>query len=235
MLEIKNIDVYYGDLQALWDVSVNIAKGEIVTLIGSNGAGKSTLLKTITGLLKPRRGSILWEEVELDKLPAYKTVEMGVAMVPEGRKIFTEMSVHENLELGAFTREARKEKNKTVEWIYEIFPILKGRARQKAGTLSGGEQQMLAIGRGLMSLPKLLIIDEMSLGLAPIIVQEIADILKKINKTKGTSLFLVEQNVQMVLALADRGYIIENGRIVREGKADALLTSESVRNAYLGI
>ncbi|RJX24486.1 MAG: ABC transporter ATP-binding protein [Dethiobacter sp.] len=235
MLEIKNIDVYYGDLQALWDVSVNIAKGEIVTLIGSNGAGKSTLLKTISGLLKPRKGSILFEEVELDKLPAYKTVELGIAMVPEGRKIFTEMSVHENLELGAFTREARKEKNKTAEWVYEIFPILKERTRQKAGTLSGGEQQMLAIGRGLMSLPKLLIIDEMSLGLAPVIVQEIAAILKKINKTKGTSIFLVEQNVQMVLALADRGYIIENGRIVREGKTDALLNSESVRNAYLGI
>jgi branched-chain amino acid transport system ATP-binding protein len=234
MLEISKIDVYYGDLQALWDVSLTIGDGEIVALVGSNGAGKSTTVKTISGLLKPRSGSISYNGIRLDKLPAHKMVELGISMVPEGRRLFPEMSVLENLEVGAFVSQARKAKDETISWVYHIFPVLKDRASQAAGTLSGGEQQMLAIGRALMSQPKLLLLDEMSLGLAPLLVRSLSQVIRQINKS-GVTLLLVEQNVRMTLELANRGYIMENGRIVDQGDAGVLLGSEQVKHAYLGI
>jgi branched-chain amino acid transport system ATP-binding protein len=235
MLEISHIDVYYGDLQALWDVSLTIGDGEIVTLIGSNGAGKSTTLKTISGLLKPKTGSINYDGIRLDKLPAHKVVELGICMVPEGRRLFPQMSVLENLEVGAFLRQARQVKGDTLNWVYEVFPVLRERFKQSAGTLSGGEQQMVAIGRALMSQPKLLLLDEISVGLSPLLVQEICRVIKDINKSRKLTIFLVEQNVRMALALADRGYIIESGRILDQGDAKALLNSDRVKDAYLGI
>ena len=235
MLELSGLDIYHGDLQALWGVSLTVRDREITTLIGSNGAGKSTTLMAITGLLRPAKGSILFDGTRIDKLAAHKIVELGISMVPEGRRLFPEMSVRQNLEIGAFIGKARRAKYETMDWIYEIFPILKARAEQQASTLSGGEQQMLAIGRALMSQPKLLLVDELSLGLAPVVVEKISDVLKEINKSRGIGIFLVEQNVQMALELADIGYIIENGRIVGQGEAEALLESEEVKEAYLGI
>lgn len=235
MLEISNIDVCYGDLQALWKVSLKVNDGEIVTLVGSNGAGKSTILKTISGLLKPKAGSITYGNISLNKLSVHRIVETGISMVPEGRKIWSEMSVLENLEMGAFNSRARPKKNETLNSIYEVFPILQKREGQAAGTLSGGEQQMLAIGRALMALPKLLLIDEMSLGLAPLLVLEFSRVVEKLNEFKGITIFLVEQNVLTALKLADRGYIVENGRIVDEGRAADLLNSDSVKAAYLGL
>jgi branched-chain amino acid transport system ATP-binding protein len=235
VLELSGLDIYHGDLQALWGVSLTVRDREITTLIGSNGAGKSTTLMAITGLLRPSKGSILFDGTRIDKLAAHKIVELGISMVPEGRRLFPEMSVRQNLEIGAFIGKARRAKYETMDWIYEIFPILKARAEQQASTLSGGEQQMLAIGRALMSQPKLLLVDELSLGLAPVVVEKISDVLKEINKSRGIGIFLVEQNVQMALELADIGYIIENGRIVGQGEAEALLESEEVKEAYLGI
>ncbi len=235
MLEITQIDVFHGDLQAIWDVSLQVEENGITTLIGSNGAGKSTVLSTIAGLLKAERGSISFEGVRIDRMPAHKIVEMGLAMVPEGRRLFREMTVMDNLEMGAITKRARQRKHETMEWVYDVFPILKERAKQRADTLSGGEQQMLAIGRSLMSQPKLLLVDELSLGLAPVAVQKISQTLEEINKTKGIGIFLVEQNVVMALELADVGYIIENGRIVGTGKGKELLASDQVRQAYLGM
>jgi branched-chain amino acid transport system ATP-binding protein len=235
MLEVSHIDVYYGDLQALWDVSLTLGDGEIATLIGSNGAGKSTILKTISGLLKPKTGSISCDSIRLDRLPAHQIVELGICMVPEGRRLFPQMSVLENLEVGAFLRKARQVKDNTLEWVYHIFPVLKQRANQMAGTLSGGEQQMLAIGRALMSQPKLLLLDEMSLGLSPVLVQNISQVIRDINKSGAVTIFLVEQNVRLALALADRGYIMENGRILNQGDAQTLLSSESVKEAYFGV
>jgi len=235
VLELSGLDIYHGDLQALWGVSLTVRDREITTLIGSNGAGKSTTLMAITGLLRPAKGSILFDGTRIDKLAAHKIVELGISMVPEGRRLFPEMSVRQNLEIGAFIGKARRAKYETMDWIYEIFPILKARAEQQASTLSGGEQQMLAIGRALMSQPKLLLVDELSLGLAPVVVEKISDVLKEINKSRGIGIFLVEQNVQMALELADIGYIIENGRIVGQGEAEALLESEEVKEAYLGI
>jgi len=234
MLEISHIDVYYGDLQALWDISLTIEEGEIVTLIGSNGAGKSTIMKTVSGLLKPKTGSISFKGTRLDKLPAHQIVELGICMVPEGRRLFPQMTVLENLEVGASIREAKKVRYDTLSWIYELFPILSERAKQKAGTLSGGEQQMLAIGRALMSQPRLLLIDEMSLGLSPLLVEEISQALKDINKSKKLTIFLVEQDVNVALSMADRGYIVENGSIQDQGDARALLRSERIKEAYLG-
>jgi len=234
MLEISKIDVYYGDLQALWDVSLTLGDGEIVALIGSNGAGKSTTLRTVSGLLKPRSGSINYNGIRLDKLPAHSIVELGISMVPEGRRLFPEMSVLENLEVGAFFSQARKAKDKTINQVYQIFPVLKDRASQTAGTLSGGEQQMLAIGRALMSQPKLLLLDEMSLGLAPLLVHSLSQVIRQISKS-GVTIFLAEQNVRMALALADRGYIMENGRIVDQGEAKLLLRSDHVKRAYLAL
>ena len=235
MLEISHVDVYYGDLQALWDLSLTIGDGEIVTLVGSNGAGKSTILKTISGLLKPRTGSISFDGMCLDKLPAHRIAGLGIAMVPEGRRLFPQMSVLENLEMGASIRVARRVRHTTIGWIYELFPVLRRRAKQEANTLSGGEQQMLAIGRALMSHPKLLMIDEMSLGLSPLVVQEISRIIKDINKSRRIAVFLVEQDVNMALSIADRGYIVENGRIQGQGTARALLGSDRIKEAYLGI
>jgi branched-chain amino acid transport system ATP-binding protein len=234
MLEVDRIDVYYGDLQALWDVSLTIRGGEIVALVGSNGAGKSTLLKTICGLLRPTRGSIRFDSLRFDKTPAHQIVERGVCIVHEGRRLFPEMSVLENLEMGAFNAKAKKKKNETIAWVYEIFPRLKERKNQTAGTLSGGEQQMIAIGRALMSQPKLLLMDEVSLGLAPLLVQNIYDVVREINTSKQITIFLVEQNVRLALEVAERGYIIETGRIVKHDRADLLLSSEDVRESYLG-
>jgi branched-chain amino acid transport system ATP-binding protein len=235
MLEIDTIDVGYGDIQALWQVSLKIEDKEIVALIGSNGAGKSTVLKSISGLLKPRKGTISYDEIRLDKLPAQKIVEIGICMVPEGRRLFPEMSVLENLELGAYLGHSRRVKDQTINWVYEIFPILKARASQAARTLSGGEQQMLAIGRALMSQPKLLLLDEISLGLSPLLVETIYDVIKRISDSRRITILAVEQNVSMILELAKRGYIIENGRIAGQGDAKALLQSEEVKHAYLGI
>ena len=235
MLEIRNIDVYRGDIQILWSVSLAAEDGKITALLGSNGAGKSTLLMAICGLVRPQKGSIHFSESQIDRQPVHSIVELGVSMVPEGRRLFPEMSVFENLELGAFTRKARETKEQTIEEVFQIFPILKTRAAQMAGTLSGGEQQMLAIGRALMSRPKLLLIDELSWGLAPVIVKYIGETIKEINKSRGLTIFIVEQNVSMTLGMADFGYILENGRIVGQGEAAELLQSERVKNAYLGI
>jgi branched-chain amino acid transport system ATP-binding protein len=229
------LDVFYGDLQALWDISFKIDEGKIVTLIGSNGAGKSTIMKTITGQLKPKAGKITFNNRHIDNLPPYRIVENGICMVPEGRRLFPAMNVQENLEVGASIKNARKVKNSTIAWVYEIFPVLKERARQQAGTLSGGEQQMLAIGRALMSNPKILLIDEMSLGLSPIVVQDISKIVKEINQSKKLTILLVEQDVQLALSLADEGYIIENGHVVGQGKSADLLRNKQVKEAYLGI
>jgi branched-chain amino acid transport system ATP-binding protein len=235
MLDITHLDVFYGDLQALWDISFKIAEGKIVTLIGSNGSGKSTIMKAITGQLKPKTGRISFNNKQIDNLPPHRIVESGICLVPEGRRLFPSMNIQENLEVGASTKTARKEKNSTITWVYDIFPVLKERARQQAGTLSGGEQQMLAIGRALMSNPKMLLIDEMSLGLSPIVVQDISRIIKEINQSKKLTILLVEQDVQLALSLADEGYIIENGRIVGQGKSADLLCNEQVKEAYLGI
>ena len=235
MLDVSHIDVYYGDLQALWDVSLTIEDSRIATLVGSNGAGKSTVMKSISGLLRPKTGKIFFNDVRLDKLPAHRIVELGISMVPEGRRLFPRMSILENLEVGASPGPARKMRQDTLAWIYEVFPILKERSKQRAGTLSGGEQQMLAIGRALMSQPKLLLIDEMSLGLSPIVVREISRVLRDINKTKKLTILLVEQDVQLALSLADVGYVIENGCIVGQGSASDLRCSEQVKEAYLGI
>jgi branched-chain amino acid transport system ATP-binding protein len=235
MLEINHIDVYYGDLQALWDVSLTIGEGEIVTLVGSNGAGKSTLMKTISGLLKVRAGYIDFDNIRLDRLPAHRIVELGISMVPEGRRLFPQMTVLENLEMGASINPARQARLNTLTWIYELFPILKERAKQMAGTLSGGEQQMLAIGRALMSQPKILLIDEMSLGLSPLLVQELCQVIQDINNVKKLTVFLVEQDVQLALSMAHRGYVIENGRIVDQGDAKLLLANARIKEAYLGV
>jgi len=234
MLEIDRIDVFYGDLQALWGVSLTVQDGEIAALVGSNGAGKSTLLKTISGLLRVTRGSIRFNGLQLDKTPAYQIVELGVCMVHEGRRLFPEMTVLENLEMGAFNAKARKSKNEMTAWVYQTFPRLKDRRNQTAGTLSGGEQQMLAIGRALMSQPSILLMDEVSLGLAPILVRHIYDVVKEINRSKQITIFLVEQNVRLALEIADSGYIIETGSIVGHDKADLLLHSDRVKESYLG-
>ena len=234
MLEIHQIDVYRGDIQILWSVSLVAEDGKITALLGSNAAGKTTLLMTITGLIKPLRGSISLNGNQIDRQSVHKIVEMGVSMVPEGRRLFPEMSVLENLEMGAFNAKARKIKDETIEWIYEIFPRIQERKNQIAGTLSGGEQQMLAIARALMSQPKLLLIDEMSLGLAPLIMKDLAETIKQINLSRGLTIFMVEQNVSMI-EMADYGYILENGHIVGEGEVKKLLQSEEVKKAYLGI
>ncbi len=233
MLEVNNIDVYHGDLQALWNISLKVNEGELVSLIGANGAGKSTIVESISGLLTPASGTVIFNGVRLDKEPSQRVVQLGICLVPEDRGIFPGMSVLENLELGAFQKKSRKVKDETLEFVYELFPILKDRSKQAAGTLSGGEQQMLAIGRGLMAKPKLLMLDEPSLGLAPLIVKTIFEVIKQINRS-GVSILLVEQNVRSALGLAQRAYIIENGRVAGHGEAKTLLNDERVKNAYLG-
>ena len=235
VLEINNIDVFHDDLQALWDVSMTIAAGEIVSLVGSNGAGKSTLMQAICGVSKPRAGSILLDGARIDRLAAHRIVEKGICMVPEGRRLFPRMSILENLEVGASVKTARRTRRETLDWVYEVFPVLKARSGQRAGTLSGGEQQMVAIGRALMSRPRLLLIDEMSLGLSPMAAQSIAGVVRQVNASRMLTILLVEQDVRLALSLAHRGYVIENGRIVGEGPAAALLCSEEIKEAYLGM
>jgi len=234
LLSVDKINVFYGDLQALWDVSFNVEKGEIVAIVGSNGAGKSTTLRTISGLLRPRTGSIQFLEEILEKIQPHRIVELGVAHIPEGRRLFPLFSVMENLKMGAYTRKQMEKKDETLEWIFELFPILKERRNQAAGTLSGGEQQMLAIGRGLMSRPKLLMLDEPSLGLAPKLVLTLFDLVRKINE-EGITVLLVEQNVRHALQLAHRAYVLETGRVVIEGRGDELMDNEHVKKAYLGM
>jgi branched-chain amino acid transport system ATP-binding protein len=233
MLNIENINVYYKELQALWDISLVVNEGELVALIGPNGAGKTTTLRILSGLLKPASGHVRFMSRLIEKEPPHKIVEMGISQVPETGKIFTGMSVLENLELGAFVPKARREKDKSLEWVYAIFPRLAERKSQQAGTLSGGERQMLAIGRALMSKPKLLMLDEPSFGLAPILVQNLFAMITRINQ-QGVTILLVEQNVQLALELAHRAYLLENGRIVGEGSGKDLLSFESVRSSYLG-
>jgi branched-chain amino acid transport system ATP-binding protein len=233
MLEIEKINVSYGDLQALWDVSFQVKGKEIVALIGPNGAGKTTTVKTISGLLKPSIGEIRFEGLAMGKVPIHKRVEMGISLVPEGRGLFPGMSTLENLELGAFTAKGRLCKEETLEQVYELFPILKNRKKQAAGTLSGGEQQMLAIGRGLMSKPKLLLFDEPSWGLSPLLSKVIYEVIGQINHS-GVTIFLIEQNVRMALQLAHRAYVVENGRIVKQGESGNMLDDQHIREAYLG-
>jgi branched-chain amino acid transport system ATP-binding protein len=233
MLNLENVNIFYKELQAIWGVNLNVQKGEIVALIGPNGAGKTTLLRVISGLHRSASGRIDFLGHQIEKEAPEKIVEFGLSQVPESGKIFTGMSVLENLELGAFVKRARKEKNQNLEWVYEIFPRLAERKSQQAGTLSGGERQMLAIGRALMSKPQLLMLDEPSFGLAPILVERMFETIEKINQ-EGLTIFLVEQNVQASLELAHRAYLLENGRIVGEGKGKDLLSFESVRSAYLG-
>jgi len=235
MLEAEGLDVFYGDLQALWQVSVRVDANEIVALLGPNGAGKTTLLRTIAGLQRPAAGGVVFEGRALHHEPAHRIVALGVSLVPEGRRLFAGMTVLENLELGAFTPKARQRRQETLAWIHEIFPVLAERRDQVAGTMSGGEQQMLAIGRALMARPKILLLDEPSLGLAPIAVRRIFDVIRQINAHLEVSVLLVEQNVRAALELAHRAYLLQTGRIVGEGSAEALLRDEQVQSAYLGL
>lgn len=233
LLELRGVDVSYGDLPALRGVSLFVEAGEILSVVGANGAGKTTMLRTISGLLRPKAGEILLEETRMDRLPCHAVVERGVVQVPEGRKIFPSLTVLENLELGSYTSRARPERRRSLERVFTVFPILGERRRQAAGTLSGGQQQMLAIGRALMALPRILMLDEPSLGLAPLVVQEIFRIIAEINRA-GTTILLVEQNTRQALALARRGYVLENGRVVLVGGGTELLDNAHVRRAYLG-
>lgn len=233
MLEVKNIKVYYGVIQAIKDVSFEVNEGEVIALIGANGAGKTTTLQTITGLISAKSGEVLFEGTNLQKIPAHKIVAQGIAHVPEGRRVFSQLSVYENLLMGAYTRKDSAEIAKSLENVYQRFPRLKERRNQLAGTLSGGEQQMLAMGRALMSHPRIILMDEPSMGLSPILVEEIFDIIKSISKS-GTTVLLVEQNAKKALAIADRAYVLETGKIVLEGDAKELMNNESVKKAYLG-
>ncbi|KLV27552.1 MULTISPECIES: ABC transporter ATP-binding protein [Niallia] len=233
MLHIKDLNVYYGNIQALKGVTLDIKEGEIVTLIGANGAGKSTLLKTLSGLIKPRKGSIEYLGKSIAGKPAQSIVKAGMSHVPEGRRVFSNMTVEENLELGAFLRKDKQEIQKNLQKVYEIFPRLFERKKQLAGTLSGGEQQMLAMGRAIMAKPKLLLLDEPSMGLAPIIVRTIFQVIQEINE-EGTTVLLVEQNAHMALSIAHRGYVIETGKVVLSGSAQELQESDELKQAYLG-
>ncbi len=234
MLEVSNIDTFYGKMQALWGVSLRVDEQEIVALIGANGAGKTTLLNTISGLLRPASGSVEFLGKRIDGLAPHSIVELGISHIPEGRKLFPDMSVRENLEMGAYTSEAWKRKEETIERVYQVFPSLKERERQLARTLSGGEQQTVAMGRGLMSRPRLCMFDEPSSGLAPRLVLEVFRVIKSLRE-QGITVLLVEQNVRHTLEIADRAYVLENGRVVLEGACDKLLQSDHVRKAYLGI
>ena len=233
MLKVDNIDVYYGAIHAIKGISIEVPKGEIVTLVGSNGAGKSTTLRTISGLMKPKNGTILFEDKNIVGVPAHKIVGMGLCQVPEGRHVFANMSVMENLELGAYLRNDKDGIARDLADVFKKFPRLLERKDQISGTLSGGEQQMLAMGRALMSRPRLLLLDEPSMGLAPLLVKEIFNIIKEINES-GTTVLLVEQNANMALSIADKAYVLETGRIALAGTAQELASSEAVRKAYLG-
>ncbi|WOO38543.1 ABC transporter ATP-binding protein [Anaerocolumna sp. AGMB13020] len=233
MLKIEDLNVYYGVIQALKGVSFEVKEGEVIALIGANGAGKTTILHSITGLLGTKAGRVLYEGKDLTKIPAHKIVTMGMAHVPEGRRVFAELTVYENLKLGAYTRKDKTEIENTLNKVYNRFPRLKERKNQIAGTLSGGEQQMLAMGRALMSQPKIILMDEPSMGLSPLFVSEIFDIIKEISES-GTTVLLVEQNAKKALSIASRAYVLETGKIVLEGKASDLLNDDSVKKAYLG-
>jgi branched-chain amino acid transport system ATP-binding protein len=233
MLKIHHIDVYYGDLQAIWDVSLTVREGEIVTLIGANGAGKSTVLKTIVGWLRPAKGTIHFDRFRLDHRSTWKVVEKGICLVPEGRGLFHGMTVLENLEMGAFMPRARKAEKEVMEQVFEVFPVLRARQNQTAETLSGGEQQMLAIGRGLMSQPRLMLLDEVSLGLAPMLTENIFEVIHQINQS-GMAICFVEQNAVLALGMAKRAYVFDGGRIVREGEAKDLRRDKAIQAAYLG-
>ena len=233
MLELSNVNVYYGPIHAVKNLSLKIEEGEIVTLIGANGAGKTTTLKTISGLLHPRSGSMMYKNQDITQVNPEKIVGLGISQVPEGRRVFPSMSVLENLEMGAYLRKDKKQIAKDMDNVFERFPRLKERYKQMAGTLSGGEQQMLAIGRALMARPELLLMDEPSMGLAPLLVKEIFEIIKDINE-RGTTILLVEQNANMALSIADKAYVIETGEIVLHGSAQELMNSEQVKKAYLG-
>ncbi len=234
MLEVQGLDAAYGEVAALRGVELAVGEGESVAVIGANGAGKSTLLRTISGLLRPRRGAIVFDGARLDRLPAYEIAALGIAHVPEGRRVLPEMTVEENLELGAYLPRPKASRRQTLAWVYEIFPRLAERRRQRAGTLSGGEQQMLAIGRGLMLRPRLLMLDEPSLGLAPLVVEVTFEKIAEI-RGQGIGILLVEQNVRRALGLADRGYVLEGGRVVLQGPSRALLEEPHVKVAYLGL
>ena len=233
MLEVKDLEVYYGMIQAIKGISFEVNQGEVIALIGANGAGKTTTLHTITGLLSPKKGSVLFEGQDFTKVPAHKIVSMGMAHVPEGRRVFSQLSVYENLKLGAYTRKDKSNIDKELQSIYERFPRLAERKNQLAGTLSGGEQQMLAMGRALMSKPSIVLMDEPSMGLSPILVNEIFDIIESISKS-GTTVLLVEQNAKKALSIADRAYVLETGKVVLEGDAKDLLENDSIKKAYLG-
>jgi len=235
LLELRNVETFYGNIMALKGINLSVNEGEIITLIGANGAGKSTTLMTICGIVPPRRGEILFLGKPIHRVEPHEIVALGVSQVPEGRRIFPLLSVTENLAMGAFLRNDRGEIARDMEYIFSLFPILKERRHQPGGTLSGGEQQMLAISRALMARPRLLLLDEPSLGLAPLIFQLIFRIIPKINRENGTTILLVEQNANMALKIAHRGYVLENGRITLEGAAESLLNSEEVKRAYLGL
>ena len=233
-LSLDQIEVRYGEAIALFGISLTVQKGEVVSIVGANGAGKSTTIKTISGLLKPRKGQILFEGKRLNEVPAYSIVDLGIIQIPEGRQLFPYMTALENLELGSYTPGARKKVSESLRRVFDLFPLLLERKDQLAGTLSGGEQQMLAMGRGLMAIPKLLMLDEPSLGLAPIMVKTIFEAISKINQA-GTTILLVEQDVKKSLSLARRGYVMENGKITLQGEAQELLANEHLKKAYLGI
>ena len=233
MLEVKDLQVYYGMIQAIKGVSFHVNEGEVIALIGANGAGKTTILHTVSGLLAPKAGSVTFEGTDIVKVPGHKIVSMGMAHVPEGRRVFAQLSVLQNLKMGAYTRKDKEEINQTLKTVFERFPRLEERQNQMAGTLSGGEQQMLAMGRALMSHPKIILMDEPSMGLSPIFVNEIFDIIQQVSKS-GTTVLLVEQNAKKALSIADRAYVLETGNIVLEGKASDLLNDDSIKKAYLG-
>lgn len=233
MLEIRDLEVYYGMIQAIKGISFDVNEGEVIALIGANGAGKTTTLHTITGLLPAKAGTITFNGQDITKIPGYKIVSMGMAHVPEGRRVFSELSVLQNLRMGAYTRKDKTEIEETLQTVYKRFPRLEERQNQMAGTLSGGEQQMLAMGRALMSHPKIILMDEPSMGLSPIFVNEIFDIIKEVSAS-GTTVLLVEQNAKKALSIADRAYVLETGNIVLEGNADDLLNDDSIKKAYLG-
>lgn len=234
MLRLKNVDAGYGDVQVLWDVTFQVKPKEFVVLVGANGAGKSTIMRTISSLIRPTKGEVWFDGKRLDQIPAHKIINQGIAHVPEARQLFPEMTVIENLELGSLTPEAKARRKETLEWVLELFPRLRERHKQLAGTMSGGEQQMCAIARGLMSRPKMLMFDEPSLGLSPLLTQEIFRLVSQIH-SEGLTILMVEQNVKQTLAICDRAYVLENGRVVLEGEGRELLENEQVKQAFLGI
>lgn len=233
LLEVKDLEVFYGVIQAIKGISFTVERGEIVTLIGANGAGKTTTMQSIMGLIPVKSGEIYYKDQYLNKIPTHKIVHLGMTQVPEGRRVFQELTVYENLLLGAYTKNSKEETAKDLEWIYSLFPRLKERKNQISGTLSGGEQQMLAMGRALMSRPELLMLDEPSMGLSPLLVNQVFDIIKEIHK-EGTTILLVEQNASKSLAISDRAYVLENGRIAYSGTGEELMASENIKKAYLG-